>query len=603
MKRQWRLALGIGLPVLAIVVFLSLLSFSLLRLATIQETMRLRAPHNMLWVISQAEGASFRLSTTVARRASGNADAAMLERRYNVFMSRIHLLQQGPQRRQMQHLGFADELQNLRPQLRQMQNHIKTLQPHDVSAARAIGALLDKYNTLLGHAATQAMVSEWDMLGGKIDVSRRQMRQIFVSLVGILVAGIILILHFLFATREARRHTRLLNKEKAFSQRVISSSGEGIVAIDLQQQCTVWNKAAEELFQRPARRAIGHPLSDISGFFQAQRVKRAIRTSLDGQPAALLDQSYYIHDRNASRYLDLRCFTLWDDEAILGALFLVSDVTERRAAQRELAMHRDHLEERVQARTRELDAALEREKATAELYRNFGAMISHQFRTPLAIVDSALQRLIRRRDTVDAAEIRERGDRARAAITRMTELIESTLDAARFDAGQIDSRSRPCNIAQLAAELCERQRDHTGERTMALVTPPRGTAIAYCDLSHAEHILTNLLSNACKYSPPNSPIDVRISHDEGEVECAVSNHGDLSGIPDSSSLFERYYRGDNARGHTGVGIGLYMARALARLQYGDVHIENTVPGIVTFVLRLPQHTPQPATTTARMEPA
>src|SRR5699024_2089557 len=242
--------------------------------------------------------------------------------------------------------------------------------------------------------------------------------------------------------------------------------------------------------------------------------------------------------------------------------------------------------ELVQARTRELDAARARETAAAELYRNCGAMISHQFRTPLAIVDSALQRLVRRGDRLTAAEIRDRGDRARDAIKRMTGLIESTLDTARLDAGQIHSRSQYCDIEQLVADVCARQRDATPDQAIALITPRHGTPPAWCDPAHAEHILVNLLSNAGKYAQAGSAITVRISHTDHHVECAVINRGELSTVADTNALFERYYRGDNAKGHTGVGIGLYMARELARLQGGDVQLGNSKSGTVTFILRL-----------------
>ena len=72
------------------------------------------------------------------------------------------------------------------------------------------------------------------------------------------------------------------------------------------------------------------------------------------------------------------------------------------------AQTRGHLEQLVAERTRELDEALLRERSAADLYRNFAGMISHQFRTPLAVADSALQRLIRRGDRASTAEIVDR---------------------------------------------------------------------------------------------------------------------------------------------------------------------------------------------------
>lgn len=604
MKRSVRPLLGIGLPLMTFVVFFVLLTFSLQRLSSIERTMRLEAPHNMLWVISQAQVANLRLAKLVARQALGDSDPESLQRRYNVFLSRLNLLKQGPQWRQMETFGVAAQLTQLDQQLGRFKNHFVALQSHGVENAEFVGRLLDQYNVLLGRAATKAMVTEWDSLGGKLEDARNQLWQIIISLVGILLAGIVLILHLLVAIREARQHSQLLNKEKAFSELVIGSSGEGIMAVDLERRCTVWNNASEQLFNRPSRTAIGRRLDEISGFFDVGHRAQAIGRSLQGKPAVLFDQPFFVSAHEPPRYLDLRCFSLCGNNKIIGAILLVFDVTERRAAQREIAMHRDHLEELVEARTQELDAALERERATAELYRNFGAMVSHQFRTPLAIVDSALQRLIRRSDNVSADEIRDRGDKARDAIKRLVRLIESTLDAARLDAGQIESRNEPCDLGILAKNICIQQRNTSTDRTITLNLPTACMPVAYCDPAHAEHIVTNLLSNAIKYSDAGTAVSMTIRCGDDYVECEVTNQGTISATIDPEALFQRYYRGGNAKGHAGIGIGLYMARALARLQNGDVRLGDGANGSVSFILHLPRiAAPAGLTDTSTLESA
>src|SRR5690606_19586593 len=138
-----------------------------------------------------------------------------------------------------------------------------------------VQALLQSYNAMLGQAANRAMVAEWDELGETLDTSREQLWQIIVSLIGISLAGAALCGHFLMALREAKRRTRLLDKEKAFSELLIGSSGESIVAVDLNGRCTVWNEAAERLFGQPAETTIGLALADVSGFFQIDRIEQA----------------------------------------------------------------------------------------------------------------------------------------------------------------------------------------------------------------------------------------------------------------------------------------------------------------------------------------
>ena len=585
MNRSVRTLVGVILPALTIVVFIVLLAFSLLRLSGTERDMRIEASQNMLWVISRAHVASLQLSEAAARHTADETGRSALALRYNVFLSRLTLLDDGPQRRQMEDLGFAGALDAFRRDLPELDAMVADLDPRDIAR---VDALLEPYNDMLGQAANKAMVAEWDELGNKLDTSRKQLWQIIVSLLGIALAGAVLLIHFIIAIRDARERTRLLNKEKAFSELLIGSSGEGIVAVDLNHRCTVWNDAAGRLFGLPATTTIGRTLSDVSGFFQIDRIEHSIDEALEGRPTALFDQPFFPPDKAEPLYVDLHCFSLRDGACIIGSILLVSDVTERRAAQREIADHRDHLEQLVRARTQELDAALTRERATAELYRNFGAMISHQFRTPLAIVDSALQRLMRRSHSLSPTEVLERGGKARQAIDRLIKLVESTLNAARLDAGQIQIASQPCDLGLLAGEVCARQAEQTAGRRIAVKLPEGRSAIAHCDPVHAENILINLLSNAVKYSPAGTAITVVVSPAVHSIECAVSNQGVIASPAEREALFERYFRGSNAEGRPGIGIGLYMAKTLARMQNGDVQLADGGDGQITFTLVLPR---------------
>lgn len=583
MSRSLRALLGVALPILAIVIFVVLLAFSLMRLSDIERDMRIEATQNMLWVISRAHIASLQLGKTAVADNPAGAD---LKLRYDVFLSRLSLLDDGPQFRQMQQLGFAGALDEFRDSLAELRTIISA--PSGQADMQRVKKLLEPYEVMLGQAANKAMVAEWDSLGDRLDISRKQIWHIIISLIGISLAGAVLCAHFIMSIRDIRRRTRLLNKEKAFSELLIGSSGEGIVAIDMQRRCTVWNEAAERLFAMPSAKTTGRVLGDVSGFFQVEKVAQAIGSALDGKSAALFDQPFFRSERAEALYVDLRCFSLRDNEQIIGSILLVSDVTERRAVQKKIADHRDLLEEMVRERTCELDAALTRERATSDLYRNLGTMISHQFRTPLAIIDSALQRLMRRADRLSRSEILERCENSRHAVARLTRLVDSTLDAARLDDGQIEIRSQSCDLSSLIAEICARQKEQTPERVIAIREADATPVFAHCDPVHAENILTNLLSNAVKYSPASTPIEISLITEDDRVGCVVSNHGRIDCPAEKDALFERYFRGSNAGGQPGIGIGLYMARTLARMQGGDVQFASDHDNRIAFTLFLPR---------------
>lgn len=586
MNAARRMLVGSGVPLLAIAVFAVLLAFSLLRLSQIERDMRIEATQNMLWVISRAHVSSLRLSEAVAHRALGESPDADLELRYNVFLSRLTLLEGGPQLRRMEMLGLSAELDTLGSTTDKLPALLADVAAGSIESAAAIQAILTPLNRFLGRAANAAMVAEWDSLGLRLDTYRNHLWQIIASLAVISVAGSVLSVRLLVAVREARQRTDQLQREKAFSELLIGSSGEGILAVDDAQRCTVWNGAMARLFGQSASRTAGLPLREISGFFEVERIRHAVQLALQGRSTSVLDQAYFQPGRETPLYLDLRCFSLRDGTEIVGAILLVSDVTARHLAQIELARHRDHLEVLVKARTMELNEALERERATAELYRNFAAMVSHQFRTPLAVVDSAMQRLIRRGDRLSGDEVIDRARRSREAIGRLTRLVESTLDAARLDAGQIEVSTRAHDIGQLVATLCERQADANPDREIVLVDRGHQPAVAQCDPTHVEHIVTNLLANAVKYSASATPITVTITAKPAEIWCDVSNAGSIRST-DRSRLFERYFRGENASGLPGIGIGLHMAKTLAHMQGGDVSLLTADGASTTFRLSLP----------------
>src|SRR5690606_25420784 len=139
----------------------------------------------------------------------GEIDQAALQLRHQLFLSRFNLLNDGPQRRQMQALGAAAALDMVQQKLPELAALIATLAPGATAELQAIDALLGPYDTMLTQAANRAMVADWDDLGGKLDTSRHQLWQIIISVLGISLAGAVLSTHFLLTISDARRRTRL----------------------------------------------------------------------------------------------------------------------------------------------------------------------------------------------------------------------------------------------------------------------------------------------------------------------------------------------------------------------------------------------------------
>lgn len=576
---------GVVLPAITIVLFAGLLAFSLVRLSRIEKDMHIEATQNMLWVIGRAQVGSLQLQKTATLYAEGRVEDAELNARLDSFLGQHSLLNQGPQRRQMQAMGYSVPLDQLDAQREELSAVITSLRAPNAEPLSRVHEILAPYDAMLARAATTAMVVEWNSLGDQLEKSRREASHIILSLIAIAIAGAIMAFHLISATRSAHARARQLERETAFSQLLVASSSAGVIACDLEFRCTLWNEAAAALFGISVAEAADQRLGQISGFLGGERIQTTVQNAFDGKPTELRDASFLTHINASPAYLDVSVFPLRDGTSIIGSILMISDVTEQHQARRALSERRDYLEEQVLLRTQELNAALGRERATTNIYRNFAAMISHQFRTPLAIIDSSLQRLIRRADRLSADEVVQRGGDARSAISRLVRLVETTLDVARLDSGQIENQSQLWDVRRLIEDAVKEQIEETPDRIIRCTdTDP---IVAYCDPTHTEHIIANMLSNGAKYAPQGAPIQIESVLTEHHAGFRILNDGRIA--PDEHGhLFDRYFRGSNAREKGGVGIGLYMARSLAQMQGGDLYFEETSSQQIAFTLILPR---------------
>jgi signal transduction histidine kinase len=241
---------------------------------------------------------------------------------------------------------------------------------------------------------------------------------------------------------------------------------------------------------------------------------------------------------------------------------------------------------RLVEQTANLDEALENEQRLTVKQRNFISMTSHEFRTPLTIIDGHAQRLIKMSGRITAAEIVDRGSRIRSAVLRMTSIMESLLTASRLLDGHGVFQPADLDPRALLHEACQTHREATrgtniSEKYDALPATIHG------DSKLLFHAFSNLLANAVKYSPSGSPIELRAFQEGDNLVVRVTDYG--IGIPprDREHLFERYYRGANAAGIVGTGVGLHFVAMVAMLHHGDVSADSVEGVGSTFSVRLP----------------
>ncbi len=242
----------------------------------------------------------------------------------------------------------------------------------------------------------------------------------------------------------------------------------------------------------------------------------------------------------------------------------------------------------------DLRLALKKERELNVLQRQFVSMASHEFRTPLAIIDGAAQRLERRSEKSSSEEITKRAQKIRGAVERMTRLMESTLMAASLDVEKLSINVGPCDIALLINEACLHQGELSGKHEISCAISELPETIQ-ADPQALEQIVSNLLSNAIKYAPDAPEIDVKAYTDEDHVVLMVSDHGLGIDEEDLPRIFERFFRARTATGISGTGIGLNLIKILIELHDGSITIVSEAGKGSTFTVRLPVMGPDEVT--------
>ncbi|GEL22371.1 hypothetical protein PSU4_13250 [Pseudonocardia sulfidoxydans NBRC 16205] len=243
---------------------------------------------------------------------------------------------------------------------------------------------------------------------------------------------------------------------------------------------------------------------------------------------------------------------------------------------------------------RAYEAERTRAEALAELDRaktDFFSNVSHEFRTPLTLIMGPIEELRRDADPgpVDAARLRTELDVVHRNGLRLGKLVNSLLDYSRLQAGRIDARFAPVDLAQLTAELAGAFRSAIESAGIGFVVDcPPLPAPVHVDRDSWEKIVLNLLSNALKFTFDG---DVRVELREvgGVARLTVADTGVGVAAAEIPRLFERFHRvtGVRSRSTEGSGIGLAMVRELVGLHGGTISAESTPEVGTTFVVEVP----------------
>jgi signal transduction histidine kinase len=257
------------------------------------------------------------------------------------------------------------------------------------------------------------------------------------------------------------------------------------------------------------------------------------------------------------------------------------EITSAEAIARELALGIAT----AQAFDRQRAAVIELERLN-QAKSDFVSMVAHEFRTPLTGIQGFSE--IIRDYELATDEIKEYAGDIYADARRLNRMINAQLDLDRLRSGRIELQLEPVDLNRLVADVIDVARPVSPDHHIEF-TPDESLSVIQADPDRLIQVLTNLLNNGVKYSPPNSTVSISTVAGEKEVRVVVRDEG--VGIPDEyfDRIFEPYARVESPHGRTvsGTGLGLPIVRQIVEMHGGSVWVESEVGHGSTFIVSLP----------------
>lgn len=346
-------------------------------------------------------------------------------------------------------------------------------------------------------------------------------------------------------------------EEKRQLEATLESMLVGVLAVNSKGRITVLNHVARQLLQLPSENSVG---ADYREVIKDERVKELIRRTLENGEEIVEELAFTVG--TTERYFQAQTAPITgDNKEIMGEVTILSDITEL--------------------------------KRLDQMKTDFVSHVSHELRTPLTSIKGFVATLLA--DTEGYYDLETRREFLQIIdqeCDRLTRLINDLLNLSRIEAGRaLELILKPVDVVDIAKKIVEIQKNYTSKHHF--VIDVKGTIpTIVADEDKVDQILTNLVSNAVKYSPDGGEVRITIQEDPetGGVLVAVKDQG--VGIPKDvlPRLFQRFTRVEG-RKIAGTGLGLYLTRHLVEAHGGKIWVESEEGKGSTFYFTLPPAPP------------
>ena len=342
---------------------------------------------------------------------------------------------------------------------------------------------------------------------------------------------------------------------------IVDSTDDAVIGKTLDGTIISWNKGAERIYGYTPGEVVGRPISILIPSDRPNELPSILARLARGERI-----EHYLTKRRCKdgRIIDVSVtISPVRNEAgvIIGASAIARDVTEQEHGVREALRIREQ----------------------------FISVAAHELRTPLTTMYARLQLVERRlgRKQLDPDIVLRDVVLVRQAADRLKALIDRLLDISRIRSGQLQVERQPTDVAAMVGSAASMLSETSGRKITVRASGSAEHYTAAVDSVRIEEVVMNLLDNAVKYSPSNTPIDVELGSTEDAIQIAVRDRGPGIRPDEHTQIFEPFHRSSTSTA-PGVGLGLHIAREIVELHGGTLTLETPDDGGSRFVVRMPR---------------
>ena len=365
-----------------------------------------------------------------------------------------------------------------------------------------------------------------------------------------------------------KERTEDLNRQNKFLQTLLDTIPNPVFVKNLKGEYIILNKSFLEEIKTDGLNPIGKTVYDLYEINAAKHYAAKDDELLKSGKPQSYEYLYYSKDGKAKACMFYKNL-IKNEEKILGIIGVVVDISERKS---------------LEIQTKQ---ALEKEQEWNELQKHLISMVSHEFRTPLTSILSSADFLEMFGHKISKDKMNSQISRIQLSVQKLTSMIEDVLTISRVDRGKLNLSFTTFNLNKTLNELIDEANIASSNSNNINLHFNLNEEEIYFDEKIIHHIISNLLSNATKYSKEGGKIHLFINKKFNNLIIKVADEG--IGIPekDIAHLFSPFARATNTQGIDGHGLGLAIIKKFVDMVEGKYEVESKINEGTTFTIFLP----------------